>query len=163
MDDPRTLDFANGLDNINAIAETSDGFVWRLKDDDGGNNATSIHAYDDDLMIVNMSVWRTVEDLHSFVYRSQHTDFLKRRKEWFSVFESAYYVLWWIPAGHTPTIDEAKERLEYFNNYGESEVAFSFKIPVIAPASADDYETRYQIAGNKQPEKILPENFTIAK
>jgi hypothetical protein len=128
MDDPRIHDFANGLDVINALAEMSEGFVWRLQDDESGD-ATSIQAFDDELIIVNMSVWDSLDALKDFVYSSRHVEFLRRRREWFEKFQSAYMVLWWIPASHTPTIDEAKERLAWLNEHGETAFAFTFKNP----------------------------------
>lgn len=106
------------------LAETSPGFVWRLKDD--ANNATSIRIYDDDRIIVNMSVWETLDQLYQYVYKSVHTDFLKRRREWFEKMGEMYYVLWYIPAGHLPDVAEARERLEYLRVHGETPYAFSF-------------------------------------
>jgi hypothetical protein len=118
-------DFKNNLDPINALAERSPGFIWRLKDDAG--NATSLRVFDDDMMLVNLGVWESPEALFDFVYKSHHTEFLRRRSEWFEKSNLPAYVLWWIEPGHIPTTDEAKSRLEHLQVNGESEFAFTFK------------------------------------
>jgi len=117
-------DFANNLDKINALAEASPGFIWRLKDD--ANNATSIQMFDDERIIVNMSVWETLEQLYQFAYKSMHAEFLKRRKEWFEKMGEMYYVLWYVPAGTVPGVMEARQRLEHLRAHGETPHAFSF-------------------------------------
>jgi hypothetical protein len=130
IDDPLMGGFVARLDAINALAEASPGFVWRLKTDEG--NATSLQPYDDERILVNLSVWQTPEHLKQFVYRSAHKEVMHHRKEWFERFTGAYMALWWIEPGHVPTIAEAKERLAYLQLHGESEFAFSFAhiIPV---------------------------------
>src|ERR1044072_2315112 len=106
LGDPATADFMDNLDPINALAEATPGFVWRLQTDEG--NATAIKAFPaDDLMILNMSVWEQIDALGGFGYRPAHTPFLRRRGEWFERLREVYLVLWWIPAGTVPTIDEA--------------------------------------------------------
>lgn len=125
LDSPVMADFVNNLDKINTLAETSPGFVWRLKDD--ANNATSIHVFDDERIIVNMSVWETLDQLYQFTYKTMHTEFLKRRKEWFEKMGDMYYVLWHVPAGHVPDVREARERLEHLRAHGETAYAFSFR------------------------------------
>ena len=125
LDSPVMADFVNNLDKINALAENSPGFVWRLKDD--ANNGTSIQMYDDNRIIVNMSVWSSFDELYAYVYKSMHTDFLKRRREWFEKMGELYHVLWYVPAGHLPDVAEARERLEYLRAHGETPYAFSFK------------------------------------
>lgn len=124
INDAFMKDFVDQLDEVNALAEESKGFIWRLKDD--ANNATGIKAFDDDQIIVNMSVWETVEDLEAFVYNGRHLDVLKRRKEWFSRLKM-FLALWWIPAGSIPTIEEAKNRLLHLEQNGPSAFAFDFK------------------------------------
>jgi hypothetical protein len=124
LDSPIMADFVNNLDRINALAETSPGFVWRLKDD--VNNATSIRIYDDDRIIVNLSVWETLDQLHAFVFKTMHTEFLKRRREWFEKMGEMTTVLWYVPVGHLPDVGEARERLEYLRAHGETPDAFSF-------------------------------------
>lgn len=121
---PANKDFMDNLDRINAIAEQSPGFVWRLTGD--GNNAIDIQPYDDPNVAINMSVWRNREDLYNFVYNNdEHMKFMRRRKEWFEKLRF-YVVLWWIPNGHIPTIEEAKHRLMHLEENGPSDFAFSF-------------------------------------
>lgn len=125
IDDPAIRDFVEGLDPINALADAAPGFVWRLQTEEG--DATSIQAFDDESILVNMSVWADIDSLRAYVYKSQHVDFLRRRKEWFEKFEGVFVVLWWIPAGHIPTVEEAKERLAYLHKNGETPYAFTFR------------------------------------
>ena len=119
--------FVARLDEINALADGSSGFVWRLQGDEG--NAMYLRPYDDDRIIFNFSVWQTLDDLKQFVYRTVHAELLRDRKSWFEQFDGAYVALWWVPAGHIPTIDEAKQRLAYLDAHGPTEVAFTFKAP----------------------------------
>jgi hypothetical protein len=123
LDSPELKDFVDNLDRINALAEGSAGFVWRLVGD--GNDATSLRPFGDEI-IVNMSVWRDVEALKEFAYRSGHVEIMRRRREWFTRMAEAYMVLWWVPAGHEPTIAEAVERLTLLRKQGPSAQAFSF-------------------------------------
>lgn len=124
IDSPELKDFVDNLEPINAIAESSEGFVWRLKDETG--NATDFHAFGDPNIIVNMSIWRSSEDLKNFMFRTHHLDFLKRKKEWFEPMTDNY-VLWWIAPDHIPTVEEGIERLVYLRENGETPHAFSFK------------------------------------
>lgn len=124
LDSPIMAEFVNNLDRINALAESSPGFVWRLVG--AGNDATSLRPYDDDRIIVNMSVWESVDDLKQYVYKSAHAGFIKKRKEWFERMTQSFMGLWWIPAGHIPTVEEAKEHLEHLRTHGESEYTFTF-------------------------------------
>ena len=125
LESPEMADFVNNLDRINELADSSEGFVWRLMGD--GNDATSLRPFDDEMIIVNMSVWQNLERLKDYVYKSAHTDILKRRAEWFEKVRDAMVVMWWVPAGHEPTVQEAKERLEHLRMNGSSEFAFSFR------------------------------------
>ena len=125
LDSPVMTEFVANLDPINALAENSTGFVWRLKDDT--NNATSIKIYDDDFLIVNMSVWTDREALHHYVYSTDHVEFFKRRKEWFQKMTDKHMALWYVPEGNFPTVPEAIERLDYLRANGETPFAFSFK------------------------------------
>ena len=125
IESPVMRDFVANLDIINALAEKSEGFIWRLKDDN--NNATAIKVFDDDFLIVNMSVWQNTEDLYQFVYRSAHVEIFKRRKEWFEKMPEMHMAQWYIPRGHVPTVDEAVERLVYLRNHGETPLVFNFK------------------------------------
>lgn len=124
--------FASRLDEINAIADTSPGFIWRLLDEDG--DATSNRVFDDDLMLVNISVWESVDALKGFVYRSIHTELLKGRGAWFNKMGNIQMALWWIPAGHTPTEKEGKDKLEYIQQHGPTVKAFSFGRSFPSPA-----------------------------
>jgi hypothetical protein len=125
LDDPRMADFMNNLDRVNAIAERSPGFVWRYKDDSG--NATSTRPFADSRMLVNMSVWESVEALEKFAWQTVHTRFYARKHEWFEKLDGAYFVLWWVPAGHRPSVQEAIDRLEHLKAHGPSEHAFGWQ------------------------------------
>jgi hypothetical protein len=125
IDHPLMADFVAQLDTINALAEASDGFLWRLKGD--GSNATDIKAFDDERIIVNMSVWESPDKLQAFVFRSMHTDVMKDRRKWFEKSAELTTVLWWIPAGHRPTLEEAKEKLVQLNRDGSGPEAFSIR------------------------------------
>jgi hypothetical protein len=124
MDGPVMAGFAAELDRINALADGAPGFVWRLQTEDG--DATAIRPYEDERMMVNMSVWGSIEELRRFVYTSGHTGVMRHRKEWFERLET-YLVLWWVPKGHEPTVEEAKERLEHLTEHGATPHAFTFR------------------------------------
>jgi len=124
-DDPRMADFMNNLERVNAIAERSPGFVWRYKDDSG--NATSTRPFADPRMLVNMSVWESIEALEKFAWQTVHTRFYARKHEWFETLDGAYFVLWHVPAGHRPSVQEAIERLEHLKAHGPSEHAFGWQ------------------------------------
>jgi hypothetical protein len=118
---PDVADFFAGLERINALAESSPGFVWRLAADAG-------HVYPvgtDPLFVVNLTVWETYAQLHEFVYRTAHNGFLRRRKEWFERMPSPFTALWWVQAGHDPTVDEAMARLDHLRTHGPTPQAFS--------------------------------------
>ena len=131
LDDPELADFMARLDEINALAETSPGFVWRLQSDSG--NATDIRAFDDPRMLVNMSVWSSAEALFDYVYRSGHGKVMARRREWFEPMAGPYTVLWWVPAGHRPTVEEANDRLGHLKDHGPTAEAYTFKQRFPAP------------------------------
>jgi hypothetical protein len=131
LEDPLMEGFRSQLDPINALADHSHGFVWRLQTEDG--NATAIRPFDDDLMAINMSVWESLEALKQFVYRSTHVGLIRDRHQWFEPIEGPILALWWIPAGHVPTIDEAKERLQLLAERGPSVDAFTFQTPFPPP------------------------------
>lgn len=124
--DPSVQEFFDNLDRINALAEQSDGFIWRLKEEDGGN-ATGIAVSPDPDLIINLSVWRDAETLFEFAYKSAHTPVMAKRRQWFTRFEGAYQALWWVPAGHQPDISEALSKLWMLDRYGPSQQAFTFK------------------------------------
>lgn len=117
-------DFVNALDRINALAEAHPGFVWRLKDEASGN-ATGENAFGDDF-VVNMSVWKDAQSLKDYVYKSDHSTFMRRRAEWFERIE-VYQVLWWMPKGEVPDLFEAKRRLEALKSHGPSTYSFGIK------------------------------------
>ncbi|MBT8274333.1 MAG: DUF3291 domain-containing protein [Bacteroidia bacterium] len=125
IDDPIMADFVNNLDRINAIADKSEGFVWRLQGEE--NNATAIQAFEDDTLIINMSVWTDMNALFNFTYKSNHIEVFKRKKEWFSKLTDLHMAFWFVEEGHVPTPSEAKERLKYINEHGETPYAFTFK------------------------------------
>ena len=131
IDDPIMTDFVAQLAPVNALAEESPGFVWRLQAE--GGDATSIKVYDDGMVIINLTVWESLDALRQYVYKSAHTGVMRDRKRWFEKFDGPYYALWWIPAGHIPTPQEGKERLEYLRKHGDSAYAFSFKNVFAAP------------------------------
>jgi hypothetical protein len=133
LDSPQLKDFVDNLDGINALAEGSPGFAWRLKGE--GNDATSLRPFESDKIIVNMSVWRDVASLRAFVYDSAHVAIMKRRREWFTRMK-LYMVLWWVPAGHQPTVAEAVARLEHLRAHGPSTDAFTFGEAYSAPDAA---------------------------
>jgi hypothetical protein len=125
LTDPIMEDFVAQLAPINALADGSPGFVWRLQSEDG--NATSIKVYDDDMIIINLTVWESVDALREYVYKSAHQGVLRDRKIWFEKFDGPYYALWWISAGQFPSTEEGKERLDHLREHGETADAFSFK------------------------------------
>jgi len=136
LTDPRMAGFVAGLDAINTLADSSPGFLWRLQTPEG--NATDIRPFEDDLIIVNLSLWASLADLSAFVYKSRHRQVLQQRQQWFQRFNGPYVALWWVPSGHIPTVEEAKERLAYLSGHGETPHAFSFKKLYPAPEAASD-------------------------
>jgi heme-degrading monooxygenase HmoA len=131
IDDPLMAGFVARLDDINALADASPGFVWRLKTEAG--DATSLQPYDDDRILINMSVWESPEHLKHYVYRTAHAEVMRQRRQWFERFGDVYMALWWVAPGHVPTVAEAKERLAHLQRHGESEFAFSFASLFAAP------------------------------
>lgn len=132
LDDPIMEGFRTQLDPINALADQSPGFVWRLQTEDG--NATAIRPYaGDDLMAINMSVWESLGSLQQFVYRTSHVESLRGRRQWFEPIEGPILVLWWIPAGQIPTVADAQARLHYLKDHGPTPHAFTFRAPFPAP------------------------------
>ena len=128
LDSQQLAGFVARLDEVNALAEAAPGFVWRLKGE-AGNNATAVRIYDDDTIIVNMSVWVSIEALRAFAF--------KQRREWFSLMKEASTAMWWIPAGHVPTVAEARDRLAHLRAHGPSAHAFPFGAPFPSPAVPD--------------------------
>lgn len=131
LNDPLMEEFVASLDEINALADGSPGFVWRLQSDRG--NATDFRPYDDDRILFNLSVWESLEQLQSYVYKSAHGEVMRKRRQWFEKFEGMYFALWWVEAGHIPSVIEAKQRLDHLNEHGTSDWAFNFKNPFPSP------------------------------
>src|SRR5262249_22889835 len=130
-ENPLMEGFRSQVDPITALADRSPGFVGRLQTEDG--NATAIRPYDDDRMAINLSVWESLEALQQFVYRSAHVGPLRDRKQWFEPLDEPILALWWVPAGHIPTVAEAKERLERLKAHGPGPEAFTFRALFPAP------------------------------
>ncbi len=124
MDSPQMAEFVANLERVNALAEAAPGFVWRLQTDEG--DATALRPFGEDVL-VNMSVWRDVDSLRDYVFRSGHVDIMRRRREWFERMADAYSVLWWVSAGHRPGLEEAQERLASLRRDGATPAAFTFR------------------------------------
>jgi hypothetical protein len=139
LTDPAMADFVANLAPINALADASPGFVWRFQTEDG--DATAVRPYDDDRIIINFSVWQDLNALREFVYRGSHAGVMKRRREWFERLADPYVALWWVPAGHQPTLAEAVARMEQLKANGPSAAAFTIQTvhppPATRPSSTD--------------------------
>ncbi len=136
LTDPLMAGFVAGLEPVNALADGSPGFVWRLKDEASGN-ATDQHPFDDYTILINLSVWESPQALQGFVYHTLHQKFLQNRRDWFERMAEAWAALWWVPAGHQPTVAEAKERLEHLRAHGDTARAFSFRNVFPPPVATD--------------------------
>jgi hypothetical protein len=135
LDAPALAEFVAELEPVNALADSAPGFVWRLQDESG--DATSIQAFDDERLIINMSVWESIDDLWRFVYDSRHLEVMRRRREWMLKLAETHMALWWVPAGHLPGTVEARERLEHLRAHGTSRHAFSFKQRYPSPEAGE--------------------------
>lgn len=136
-DGPVMAEFMAALDHINALADASPGFVWRLQTDDG--DATSIRAFDDPDMLLNLSVWEDFDSLHRYVYKTDHVDYLRRRTEWFEPVDGLpVMVMWWVPAGSVPTVEESIMRLRHLAEHGPTATAFSFRRRFAPPLAVGD-------------------------
>lgn len=127
LDDSRMAGFVERLDELNALADAAPGFVWRLETEEG--NATSLRPFPDGDLIINMSVWESVATLKDYVYKSAHVEPLRLRREWFEPFDGPVTAMWWIPAGHIPSVEEAKEKLAELRSRGPGPRAFDFRHP----------------------------------
>ena len=134
LDGPQLAGFVAQLEPINALADQSPGFVWRLQTEDG--DATSIRPFEDEWIMVNLSVWESLETLRAFVYASRHLEVMRHRRQWFHRMADPYLALWWLPAGTIPTVAEARKRLELLARNGPGPGAFTFRAPFPAPAGA---------------------------
>jgi hypothetical protein len=139
MTDPLMAGFVAELESVNALADSAPGFVWRLQTEAG--DATAIRPYDDDTILINMSVWETVETLKAYVYRTHHAEVMRQREKWFERLDTYFIALWWIPAGTIPTVLEAKLRLDHLRQHGESPYAFSFKKVFPPPTESSEAVT----------------------
>ena len=139
-DSPQLAPFFAALDPVNAVADAAPGFVWRLQTEDG--NATAVRAFEQDAVgapggiIINMSVWESVEALADYAYGEPHRAILRRRREWFEQMKEAYLVLWWVPRGHVPTVAEAEERVAHLRAHGPAPQAFTFREHFPPPGAA---------------------------
>ena len=133
LDHPQIAGFVAQLAAINALAENSPGFVWRLVGEE--DNSTNIRIYDDERIIINMSMWESIEALFNYTYGSDHVDVFRDRRKWFEPIPRPFLVLWWVPAGHTPTALEGKQRLEHLAQRGPTAQAFTFKERFPPPSS----------------------------
>jgi Domain of unknown function (DUF3291) len=126
LDDPHMAEFVAALEPINLIAEVTPGFVWRHKADDGRSGSYATHPFEPEIL-VNFSVWASLEALRHFTYQSGHSAYFRRRQDWFEPLGKPALAMWWIPAGHIPTLEEAKARYDHLLEHGPSEFAFGFK------------------------------------
>jgi len=130
LESPRLADFMAALDRVNAVAERSPGFVWRLKS--GAGNATDIKVGDDARLIVNLTVWETPAHLEQFVWNTVHARVYEKKSKWFEPMSTPHFVMWWIPVGHVPTVEEAMDRLSELAARGPAERAFGWEsLPAI--------------------------------
>jgi hypothetical protein len=150
LDAPETAEFVDALVPVNALADAAPGFVWRLQADAG--DATSIRVMDDELVIVNMSVWESLDALRAFAYRSDHRFVLRRKREWFGPWGGPHLVLFWVPEGSLPTLDEALERLAQLTEQGPTAEAFDFKRPFAPDGAPIDLRRRPGPA----PDDLMP-------
>jgi ribosomal protein S18 acetylase RimI-like enzyme len=170
VDDPAVAEFMDGLDRINAQADTAPGFVWRLQTEDG--NATSIHIFPNPLQLVNMSVWESAESLKDYVYRTDHVDFFRRRAMWFEA-DVKRVALWWIPAGTVPDLTDAVRRVEFLERHGSSPYAFGFAHPpkplliesttLDDPSIADLFSRLDHESNEMDPESVVGPRGTIVR
>jgi hypothetical protein len=153
LESDELADFVAALDPVNASADGAPGFVWRLQTDEG--NATSVAAFEWDAgdaagVIVNLSVWKSVEDLADWVYSGIHRQALRRRREWFHRVDEATVALWWVPAGHEPTTDEAEDRVRHLRAHGPTPTVFTFRETFAPPGQEADE------APDAQPDWLCP-------
>jgi hypothetical protein len=137
VDDPLMHGFTSRLAEINALADGAPGFVWRLQGPEG--DATYLRPYDDDRILLNMSVWHTIDALTAYVYQTVHAELLRQRHQWFEKFAGSYLALWWVPIGYVPGVDEATKRLAHLAALGPTEFAFTFKT-IVQPTK--DFQQR---------------------
>jgi hypothetical protein len=125
IDDPVMQGFVEQLEPLNALADGSSGFIWRMQDEKG--DATAIRVFDNELILFNMSVWESIAALQAYAYRSDHVAAVRNRGDWFVPMSKPNFVLWWVPAGHIPTVEEANERFTLLWEHGPTAAAFTFQ------------------------------------
>ncbi len=131
-DDDRMAPFMNALERINKLGDESPGAVWRHSTDDG--DSTSVRMFEDPLILINYTIWESVESLQNYTYKTDHVQFLKRRREWFEPVEDLpVLVLWWTPAGTIPTLEQARTKLLHLRDNGPTSEAFTFREPFAPP------------------------------
>lgn len=139
LSSPRLAGFVEHLPEINALADRAPGFVWRMVDDGGADSTSLRPEEDDDMLLINCSVWESVEALREYTYGSEHLKVLARRREWFERLADFHHALWWVPAGHRPSVREAMDRVALLREVGEGPEAFTFRAPhpppTVAPAT----------------------------
>jgi len=135
LDHPSIDEFRNALERINLLGESQPGFVWRAKG--AGFDATDCRVFDDPEILINATVWQSIEHLAAFAYRTEHRDFVRRRLEWFEQPREAFQAIWWVPEGRIPTLDECVERLLHLRRHGPTPFAFDFRTRFPAPEAAD--------------------------
>ena len=131
IDSPAMAEFVAQIAEVNAAAEAAPGFVWRLKSD---ADVVYPESLSDATLLVNMSVWVSVEDLYRYIYSGRHLEVFRDRSKWFGERQAPGLAAWWIPAGHIPNLEEAQARLEHLRKYGPTAAAFSLKKPFPPPA-----------------------------
>lgn len=145
LDHPDLAPFVDSLDAVNAVADAAPGFVWRLQEETG--NATGVRPWGDD-MIVNLSVWLDVASLEAYVYGAAHAAVLRQRREFFNVMERPHVVLWWVPVGHRPTLQEARDRLDRLEAIGPSPDAFTLRTSYLPGAVSQTGSARVPGSGH---------------
>lgn len=136
MDDPVMQDFINNVERINTIADKAEGFIWRMQDED---KELAVEIFQDDALLINISVWKNLESLFDYTYKSGHIEVFKRKKEWFRKMKMVHMAFWYVPEGYVPTFKDAKNRLDYLNKYGDTPYAFTFKSK-FSPKDAVNYK-----------------------
>ncbi|MFD4034700.1 DUF3291 domain-containing protein [Streptomyces sp. NPDC058637] len=136
LDSPQLADFVAQLPEINAVADQAPGFVWRMVDEGGADSTNLRPEHDDDMLLINCSVWESVEALRDYTYRSEHLRVLSRRREWFERLADFHHALWWVPSGHRPSVAEAMDRIALIRETGEGPGAFTFRAPHPAPTGS---------------------------
>jgi hypothetical protein len=126
-DHPSVADFMNNLDRINSMGRRMPGFVWMMEGSgEPGTGNTEAKIDGDPLHVANLTVWEDVASLENFVWNTAHRQFYARKAEWFEALKEMHFVMWWVPDGHRPTLDEALEKLAYRQAHGDSETAFGW-------------------------------------